>query len=101
MKIYNGQGDNNFDVDRFGKEVHVTLNYPNIAAETECVYVVVDQSSLRASDGLRLHYDYERDGFVIEQASTFSWDADDEVCDHDWQEVSFVKSWEREKEEVK
>jgi hypothetical protein len=52
---------------------------------------------VRAADSIRVSYDKKRDGWKIEQASTFSWDADDDVCDADWQEVSFVKAWGREK----
>ena len=85
----------NFHVNVYGNEVHVALTYPALGG---CQYVVVDQESVRASDGVRLHYDYERDGFVIEQASTFSWDGGDEVCDPDWQEVAFIRSWAREKQ---
>ena len=36
----------------------------------------------------RLWYDYNRDGWVIEQASTFQWADDDKVLDHDWREVA-------------
>ena len=37
------------------------------------------------------------DGWKIEQASTFSWSADEKVCDPDWQEVAFIQAWGREK----
>ena len=59
--------------------------------------VEVDLMDTRAADGLRIEYDFERDGWVIKQASTFSWEPDDPVCDPDWQEVAFVKAWAREK----
>ena len=52
---------------------------------------------VRAADNIRISYDYDRDGWVVEQSSIFEWDADDEECDEDWQEVAFVKAWEREK----
>ena len=58
----------------------------------KCKYVYVNQESARATDGVRLWYDYNRDGWVIEQASTFQWADDDKVLDHDWREVAFVKS---------
>jgi hypothetical protein len=53
---------------------------------------------VRAADSIRVSYDKERDGWKIEQASTFEWEADDRVCDPDWQEVAFVKAWAREKQ---
>jgi hypothetical protein len=52
---------------------------------------------VRAADDIRIHYDFERDGYVIEQASTFTWSIDDEECDPDWQEVAFIQAWAREK----
>ena len=46
-------------------------------------------------DRLDVHYESERDGWVIEQASRFGWSVNDEVCDSDWQEVAFVQAWAR------
>lgn len=99
-----GGGPNNFHVTKNRDTLDVELTYPprtdSENTKNQCRYVLVDQESVRASDGIRLHYDYERDGWVIQQASTFSWDANDTVCDLDWQEVAFIKSWAREAEEV-
>jgi hypothetical protein len=76
----------------------VTLTYPP-RTETEnpeqARHVVVNQESVRASDGVRLHYDYERDGFVVEQnrltlrkVGPDSYDSVD-----NWTEVGFFASW--------
>ena len=62
-------------------------------------YLVFDQCSTRASDGIRISYDYLRDGYVIEQASRFAWTVDDNDCDPDWQEVAFIQAWAREETE--
>ena len=56
-------------------------------------------TDVRAADDIRISYDYDRDGWVIEQASIFEWDGDDEECDEDWQEVAFVKAWARSPED--
>ena len=96
MMIY---ADDSIDVSTHADEAHITVMYPN-NPDSIIKHVVVNQCSVRASDGLRLHYDYERDGFVIEQASKWEWDADDDVCDPDWQEVAFVQSWARESDEA-
>lgn len=97
-----GDSPNNFHIHKSGDELAVTLTYPPYEGDPnpvgKCRYVHVDQESVRASDGIRLHYDYVRDGFVIEQASTFQWEADDQICDPDWREVAFIRSWAREKE---
>ncbi|WP_019998879.1 hypothetical protein [Aureimonas ureilytica] len=89
-----GTAGNNFHVERRGQSLNVTLTYPAIS-KNGCVHVVVDQESVRASDGVRLTYDYDRDGWSIQQASRFAWSSDDKVCDEDWQEVAFIQSWAR------
>lgn len=101
-----GDGPNNFHIAVHGRELHVDLTYPprdEVEAEKlgTIRHVVIDQESVRASDGIRVHYDYQRDGFVIEQASTFEWNSEEESnADNaeDWQEVAFVQSWARQKE---
>lgn len=94
-----GYSANNFHIERFnGDELHVTLTYPN-TTEKGCRHVVFDQESVRASDGIRMHYDYERDGYVIEQMSHFECEhaEGDPACTPDWQEVAFIQAWAREK----
>lgn len=89
---------NNFHVRRYGNTLKVDLTYPprdNEPDNGRVRYVGFNQESVRASDGVRLHYDYERDGVVVEQASRFTWNADDKECDPDWQEVAFIPSWGR------
>lgn len=105
MKIFEseyGGGPNNFHITKDGEQLNVELTYPpkvdGSNPHNQVRYVFIDQESARASDGIRVYYDYERDGFVIQQASTFEWDADDEVQDEDWQEVAFVESWARKKD---
>lgn len=75
--------------------VCVELVYPRLHKRQT---VEVGMEDLRAADSVRLSYDYDRDGWVVRQASRFSFEAGDEVCDQDWQEVAFVKAWGREEE---
>ncbi len=82
-----------------GKTVHLDLWYPR--SEANVNNVILGLIDFRATDEIRISYDFERDGWKIEQQSTFSWASDDEVCDPDWQEVAFVKSWAREKPETR
>lgn len=81
---------------RFGDEVHVSLWYPGVEGNAQ--YLVVGLMHVRAADNIRISYDFERDGYKIEQASKFRWESDDPVCDPDWQEVAFIKAWAREVE---
>lgn len=97
-----GGSPNNFHIAQHGNELIVELTYPPRSDEDnpngQVRYVQVDQESVRASDGVRLFYDYERDGWVIQQASRFSWaTAEDANAPNaeDWQEVAFVESWAR------
>jgi hypothetical protein len=78
-----------------GDELRIDLWYPR--SEDNIRKFIVGLMDLRAADEIRISYDFDRDGWIIEQASTFAWDANDTVCDPDWKEVAFVKAWAREK----
>ncbi len=102
VKIHESKyGDSpfNFHVAKHKDELHVELTYPPRADEDnshgQCRYVIVDQEAVRASDGVRLHYDYNRDGFVIEQPKHRPVKLKDNSYDMvtDWIEVGFFKSW--------
>ncbi len=105
MKIHEseyGGSPLNFHVNKYGAELHVDLTYPPYTNEDNksdrCRYVVVNQEGIRGSDGVRLHYDYDRDGFMVEQPTTryvkLRKGHYDTVTD--WTEVGFFKSWARE-----
>lgn len=76
------------------KPIDVSLWYPRNDGNQSDIHVYLDD--VRAADGLLISYDFERDGWVIKQASKSEWDESDEVCDPDWQEVAFIKAWARE-----
>lgn len=84
-----------YEVRRRGNTVKLDLMYPGI--NDNPTHVEVDMCHVRATDSIRISFDFPRDGWKIEQASTFSWELGDEVCDPDWQEVAFIKAWAREK----
>lgn len=89
----------NFHVTKHGNELHVDLTYPpwedkdNINGQ--CRYICVNQEAVRASDGLRLYYDYKRDGFVVQQPRPYMTKIDKNSYDshEDWIEVGFFESW--------
>lgn len=94
-----GYGPCNFHVTKDGDELHVELTYPPWTdadnKSGQCRHVYVNQEATRASDGIRMHYDYARDGFVVEQPKPVlkcigpnSYEEPDE-----WIEVGFFKSW--------
>lgn len=92
-----------FEISCVHPTVCVNLFYPPYETDEipidKTKYVEVGIDHVRAADNVRLHYDFERDGWSIEQASIFEWEIDDIVCDPDWQEVAFVKAWGRQKDD--
>lgn len=84
---------------------HDTMNWPHKVMSVELFYprtspcdtIQIGLSDVRAADDIQVSYDFERDGWVIKQASIFEWDIDDDVQDADWQEVAFIKAWARDK----
>jgi hypothetical protein len=83
-----------------GEPAHYFLDwaFPEIYAEEKST-IVIGLCHTRAADPIRIYYDGERDGWGIEQGSTFIWDGQDKVCDPEWEEVAFVRAWARDKEE--
>lgn len=74
-----------------GQRLCVDLYYPR--AESNVNSVEISLVDVRAADSIRISYDFGRDGWKIEQASVFEWEADDTECDPGWQEVSFIQAW--------
>ena len=110
MKTFNPDpyGADNFEIVRYNvspepaskltDELVVTLTYPPIVvdhADGKVRYVRVNQESVRASDGLRVHYDFYRDGWVIEQPMDRFQKLSENHYDTitEWTEVFFAKSW--------
>lgn len=84
------------EVTKRGDTLAVKLMYPR---NNDVQKVQIGLCDVRAADSILVEYDFERDGWSIKQASTFSWAADDEKMDPDWQEVAFVQAWGREVED--
>lgn len=86
----------NVNVNHHADTLEVELWYPPMqkgpTSAGRVRYVELDQVNVRASDGVRMHYDYERDGWVVEQPKRLSFDMG-ELQDPQWTEVAFVQSW--------
>lgn len=102
MKIFKseyGNSPNNFHVAKYNDILHIELTYPPRSdadnKNNQCRYIHLDQESVRASDGIRVHYDYDRDGFVIEQPQPRMKKLGPKEYDslEDWIEVGFFQSW--------
>lgn len=79
------------EVNDRGEEVEVCLYYPRNTGQAK--FVVIDLCDVRAADGVRLSYDFDRDGWKVEQAQVFEWESSDDKCDPEWKEVAFVQAW--------
>lgn len=96
-----GDGAKNFHVTKAGDTLNVTLTYPPWTdadnKHSQCRHIYVNQEAVRASDGIRLHYDYDRDGFVVEQAKSrlIALGGNSYDTAEDWAEVGFFQSWAR------
>jgi hypothetical protein len=75
--------------------LNVELFYPT---GTHAQHVEIGLMHVRASDGIRVTYDFERDGWIIEQPTKLCWTSA-EVPDMGWKEVAFVQSWQLEAEQ--
>ncbi len=87
-----GDSPNNVHITRRGDTISIEPTYPSIST-CGVKFIEVNQESVRASDGIRITYDYDRDGWSIMQPTRLSWSCDDEVCDEGWTETAFVESW--------
>ena len=85
--------------DYFGADedtLSASLWYPNVGGPR---FVKVELIDVRAADDIRIHYDFDRDGWVVEQPTIHEWkdDEDYELRGEGWKEVAFVTAWHPEK----
>jgi hypothetical protein len=70
--------------------IRVELEYPH---HSPVKHIIVGLLDVRSADDLKIEYDYDRDGWVIYQASIFEWDGDDTEMDNGWKEAAFCPAW--------
>lgn len=89
--------------------IGVELMYPRLAKDDpeRPTHVEVGLCDVRAADSIRISYDFQRDGWKIEQAQRFRWEVSEELnerglsCgDPGWIEVAFVEAWGSQKDEL-
>ena len=78
-----------------GETFCLELHYPR--GEGSIKTIEIGLMDVRGADSIRVSYDFERDGWKIEQVSVFEWEPGDTVCDPCWQEVAFIQAWALEK----
>ena len=70
---------------------NVELWYPGVEGNFNAIEI--DLICVRASDGILVEYDFDRDGWVISQPTVLEWEVGDEKCDPCYKEAAFVRSW--------
>ena len=75
----------------------VDIEYPraNVDRPDECHTVEVDLVDVRSTDSVRVTYHFDRNGWVILQASRDDFNEDGDDQDPGWEEVAFIPSWGR------
>ena len=69
--------------------VGITLYYPRVNSHK---FIEASISDVRADDGIRLYFDFDRDGWVVQKPTKLSWEVDEEPDPH-WKEVAFIQGW--------
>lgn len=95
-------GDNNCDIIRRDQVLSVNMTYPGYTESDNPMrvrVVEINQESVRASDGVRISYDYNRDGWSIMQPKVTEVLVEETPHgnsyrdDEEWIETAFVGSW--------
>lgn len=73
--------------------MHIEFSYPRVDGNIK--EIKLGLSDVRASDGIKIHYDFERDGYVIMQPYVIKKDMGHyiDAATETWEEVGFFQSW--------
>lgn len=76
------------------KPATISWEYPDLSDIGKQSYIEINLSHVRVSDGFRIKYDGERDGWIILQGAYID---HQHYCEplNDYKEVAFIKSWNR------
>jgi hypothetical protein len=80
-----------------GDTLHIDLWYPR-SDDFEVKQIQIGLMDVRVADDIRVSYDFDRNGWVVQQASVFEWEPGDTEQDHGWTEVAFIKAWSQRKD---
>lgn len=56
-------------------------------------YVRIDLDDVRAANTLIVHFDFDRDGWVLEAPTKMAWGPDEDSLDEHLEEVGFVPAY--------
>jgi len=80
------------DVRIDGETARIDLFYPRTMPVQ---FIEVGLMDVRASDSIRVSYDFDRDGWKIEQPTEIRVEAVNgvQVCSQEWKEAAFLPAW--------
>lgn len=82
---------------RSGDTIHVDLWYPTVGAD--CRAVEVHLMCVRAANSLRVRFDHDRNGYVLEMEDILAHESHPNACSQlntpSYSEVGFVAAWEK------
>jgi len=86
-----------------GNKDTITIEFSFPRLENKIKYIKLGIEDIRASDGIRIHYDFERDGYVVEQYYIIEKDMGTyiDAATETWEEVGFFQSWALEEKGIK
>lgn len=84
------------DINKYARiaegSIHVDLRYPRTEGRPQ--YIEVGLEDVRATDPIRIRYDFSRDGWSIKQGSHCDESMPGVVLGpFDWKEVAFIEAW--------
>lgn len=77
--------------ERRGESASFDFIYPRLDGEPKVLRVGLED--VRVANDLIIRYDFDRDGWVIESPTVFSWPIEDEVNDEGIEEVAFLPAF--------
>ena len=89
------------EIEDYGKGILISERDDTLTVEfayprqNKIKYIEVGICDVRAADNIRIHYDFDRDGYVLEQAYINEIDMGDyiDAATNIWEEVGFFESW--------
>lgn len=83
------------DIEAEAELTHVELWYPGVHEPSQETAVQIGLCHVRAARDIRVHYDLERDGWVVsaKNGDPTSDEGKDELAEDVWVEQAFVPSW--------
>lgn len=67
--------------------------YPEIYNKQHRDSIIIELCHTRSANIIRIEFDSDRDGYIIQQPTQFEWPIDDDTCDPHWKEVAFIDAW--------